>query len=258
MPTEEENIQYLYLVVTNSGPPQFDWPSVCKEVKLSQGAASKRWSRLKQAIEAGKPAGAGSLALLWLLVKHRTSDKIPDWKDIAQKCGTTPGAASKRFSRMKQAFDKGDPATPKGTAYDALDTAPATPTPKRKRAPAVTKKHMPKAEDTYKPAASNVEDEDVHERPKRARKAPAKQLTKKASTIECDTDALFPEVETFTQTEEFGQASLFPPKEPGEQGVSYEVQEYVEEDSSQDGFAQESECGDEAGTEVYAEEEWAE
>lgn len=30
-----------------------------------------------------------------------------DWAEIAKKCNTTPGAASKRYSRMKQAFENG-------------------------------------------------------------------------------------------------------------------------------------------------------
>lgn len=67
---------------------------------------------------------------------------------IAEKCGTTSGAASKRYSRMKQVFEAGgDPpadgpsspaakipakATPKKSKAGSAD-GEGTPTPKRKR-----------------------------------------------------------------------------------------------------------------------------
>lgn len=88
-----------------------------------------------------------------------------DWNAIAEKCGTTPGAASKRYSRMKQAFESGaEPpasggaaspggaktpakATPKKAKAAAATEGEGTPTPKRKRAPAKKKGDEVKQED---------------------------------------------------------------------------------------------------------------
>jgi hypothetical protein len=78
-----------------------------------------------------------------------TIEQIMNWNDIAEQCGTTSGAASKRYSRMKQAFEAGNappgsnPASPapktssKATPKKKKTLTPAgesTPTPKRKRA----------------------------------------------------------------------------------------------------------------------------
>jgi hypothetical protein len=41
------------------------------------------------------------------LTRLLTHLQTMNWDDIAKKCNTTPGAASKRYSRMKQAFDSG-------------------------------------------------------------------------------------------------------------------------------------------------------
>ncbi|KAL5438941.1 hypothetical protein PMIN06_010083, partial [Paraphaeosphaeria minitans] len=75
MPTEEENIQYLYLVLTHAGPPTINWATVSTALSLSTGATSKRWSRLRTALESGKPAGKGSYELLWLCVKNSSREK---------------------------------------------------------------------------------------------------------------------------------------------------------------------------------------
>jgi len=100
-----------------------------------------------------------------------------DWADIAKKCGTTPGAASKRYSRMKQAFDRGDaaPATPSksknasnGTTSSANGT---TSTPKRKRATATTsKKKAVGDEEKFQPdTEEDAEDEYAEKKPKRTK-----------------------------------------------------------------------------------------
>ena len=58
----------------------------------------------------------------------------PDWKLIAKKCGTTPGAAAKRYSRMKIAFETG--AEGGGVAKDGGAASGGVPaTRKRKRGP---------------------------------------------------------------------------------------------------------------------------
>ncbi|KAJ4352441.1 uncharacterized protein N0V89_007789 [Didymosphaeria variabile] len=169
MPTEEENIQYLYLVLTHNGTPTINWPPISTALSLSPGATSKRWSRLKKAVEEGKPAGKGSYELLWLCVKHSSRDKALDWKTIAAQCGTTSGAASKRYSRMKQAWEKegssdSPPATPKKAATKTDKAA----TPKRKRASA-TKPKMNGGDKFQFEPASDAEDE-IESPKKRARK----------------------------------------------------------------------------------------
>lgn len=115
MPTEEENTQYLYLVLTNAGNPtvslpapiifppslsyilapsfptsfpyfsmmisrliyvQIDWDAVGKAMELSKAAVSKRWSRLKQAVQKGESPSGSSYQFLWLCVKHSSRDKV--------------------------------------------------------------------------------------------------------------------------------------------------------------------------------------
>ncbi|KAF2248662.1 hypothetical protein BU26DRAFT_377441, partial [Trematosphaeria pertusa] len=191
MPTEGENVQYLYLVLTNGGPPQIDMVAVSKALDLSPGATSKRWSRLKQAMEQGKYPSAGSYGFLWLCVKHSTRDKTPDWHSIAKACGTTPGAASKRYSRMKQAFEKGD-ATPSSTtptkskATTNGDTTPTTTT-KRKRVSATKK--ASKDVGKYKPGDEEPDDDEdfTPSKPKRARAGTAKATSTSFNPTEATT-----------------------------------------------------------------------
>ena len=126
-----------------------------------------------------------------------------NWEDIASKCNTTAGAASKRYSRMKQAFEQdvaapgASPRSPvktvqtkgKGTSKKAQattasdDDIEATPTPKRKRA-SPKKKAVAGDEEKYKPQSDD--DDDDHEdgkKSKRARTAKAKAAPKpKAGT----------------------------------------------------------------------------
>ncbi|KAF2744235.1 hypothetical protein M011DRAFT_379814, partial [Sporormia fimetaria CBS 119925] len=131
MPSDEENIKYLYTVLTYDGAPNVDWDKVSTALDLKKGATTKRWSRLKKAMEEGKDGGPAAQQLLWLMMKYSTREKAPDWTVIADKCGIpTAGAASKRYSRMKQAFES-------GAAPSAVVTTPSKAdksTPKRKRA----------------------------------------------------------------------------------------------------------------------------
>ncbi|KAF2129474.1 hypothetical protein P153DRAFT_431425 [Dothidotthia symphoricarpi CBS 119687] len=174
MPTEAENIQYLYLVLTQGGAPNINWPAVATALSLNKGAATKRWSRLKNAMDKGDAPSASSYAFLWLCVKYSSRDKPLNWVDIAEECNTTPGAASKRYSRMKQVFEQGDavPGSPasragtprksrakSGTATaddDDADVSTPKTTPKRKRAPA-KKKPAVAAEDDESDDAAEVE-----------------------------------------------------------------------------------------------------
>ncbi|KAH7398462.1 hypothetical protein BKA66DRAFT_546026 [Pyrenochaeta sp. MPI-SDFR-AT-0127] len=106
MPTEAENIQYLYLVLTSDGAPNIDWDAVGAALDLKKGAVSKRWSRLKLAMEKGEKPSSATYQFLWHCVQHNKRITTLDWDVIAKKCNTTPGAASKRYSRMKQAFEQ--------------------------------------------------------------------------------------------------------------------------------------------------------
>jgi len=115
-------------------------------MELSKGAVSKRWSRLKKTMQAGDTPTGSVYNFLWLCVKHSKRDAAMDWKDIAEKCGTTSGAASKRYSRMKQAFENGDAAPGGSNPGSPVKNTPAkgkatprkkgtaAPIPKRKRA----------------------------------------------------------------------------------------------------------------------------
>ncbi|KAF1919730.1 hypothetical protein BDU57DRAFT_441970 [Ampelomyces quisqualis] len=191
MPTETENVQYLYLILTHGGSPNIDWDAVGTALDLKKGAVSKRWSRLKKSMENGeKPAGS-VYKFLWLCVKHGSRDKVPDWNEIAKQCGTTPGAASKRYSRMKQAFEAGDaapennPASPapktpsktlrKKAQVNASDNE-GTPTPKRKRA-SPKQKTIQEDEDVIKAEEHEEDDDEEHmqtpKKPKVVRSKPA-------------------------------------------------------------------------------------
>ncbi|KAF1937721.1 hypothetical protein EJ02DRAFT_48130 [Clathrospora elynae] len=149
MLTEAENVQYLYLILTNNGNPTIDWQAVGAALGLNKGAASKRWSRLKLSMDKGEGSGGATYQFLWLCVKHNNNDQVPNWAEIAAKSNTTTGAASKRYSRIKQAIDAGadapaasttSPVKPKAmpkkkkATTSSGDDVPATLNPKRKRA----------------------------------------------------------------------------------------------------------------------------
>jgi hypothetical protein len=125
---------------------------------LKKGAVSKRWSRLKKAMENGEAPGGSVYKFLWLCLKHSNRDKVGthcqrplhagffsahvltitqamDWNVIADQCGTTAGAASKRYSRMKQAFESGADA-PGSNAGSPAPTTPSKATPRKKTAAA--------------------------------------------------------------------------------------------------------------------------
>jgi hypothetical protein len=94
-----------------------------------------------------------------------------DWKDIAEKCGTTSGAASKRYSRMKQAFENGD-AAPGGGSNPG---SPVKNTPAKGKATPRKKKGAAASDDDTTSAATAIA--------KRKRAAP-----KKAESEEVEDD----------------------------------------------------------------------
>ncbi|RYO28704.1 hypothetical protein AA0111_g6709 [Alternaria arborescens] len=190
MLSEVENINYLYLVLTNDGNPTIDWDAVSSALDLEKGAVTKRWSRLKQAMEKNDVPGGTTYQFLWLCVKHNTRAQPPNWNDIAAKANTTAGAASKRYSRMKKAFEENGTApcpsslakdTPRSTVKksrktatssgDDVDVTQTTPTPKRKRASQKKKIASTKDEAKYSSDPENEDDQEelLESKPKRAK-----------------------------------------------------------------------------------------
>ncbi|RMZ72604.1 exocyst complex component exo84 [Pyrenophora seminiperda CCB06] len=137
MVSESENIQYLYVVLTNNGKPsvssaptshqhyadihKIDYEAVGTAMDLNKKAVCKRWSRLRQTLDKGEQPSPWTYQFLWLCVKHSTRDQPFNWAEIASKCNTTSGAASKRFSRMKIEFEGGEapPSSPAAKATPA-------------------------------------------------------------------------------------------------------------------------------------------
>lgn len=161
---------------------------------LNKGAVSKRWSRMKKSMEQGEAPTGSAYKFLWLCLKHSNRDKVSaycrcanasdfclhvltvkqgmNWAEIAEQCGTTAGAASKRYSRMKQAFEAGDAAPDSGNCSPAPKTpskttprkktaaanGEGTPTPNRKRA-------SPKKKAVNEAAGEEDDDEDIKVKP---------------------------------------------------------------------------------------------
>lgn len=151
-----------------------------------------------------------------------------NWTKIAEKCNTTSGAAAKRYSRMKQAFDQGaappgasasrSPAkntptkaktTPKSTPRKSKaatssgdDQVAATPTPKRKRATPLKKMAAAEAQ-TFKADPEDEDDANVSDEehtPKRAKGTKGKAKTNGAviDKKQKDTELLTPTTEATT------------------------------------------------------------
>ena len=55
---------------------QIDFDAMSAELNLKKAAASMRWTRLKKAIEEGKPPGPAAHQFLWLAVKNSTRVKV--------------------------------------------------------------------------------------------------------------------------------------------------------------------------------------
>jgi hypothetical protein len=133
-----------------------------------------------------------------------------NWNEIAEQCGTTSGAASKRYSRMKQALEAGDvppggdlaspapktpsKATPKKKKKALTPAGDSTPTPKRKRA-TLNKKTVEEGKDhdeeldfklDSKPNFEDGQNEDMHPpkkgKVKKPRATPESKVTVKKET----------------------------------------------------------------------------
>ncbi|RYO45447.1 hypothetical protein AA0113_g10389 [Alternaria arborescens] len=175
MPSEVENINYLYLVLTNDGNPTIDWDAVSSALDLEKGAVTKRWSRLKQAMEKNDVPGGTPYQFLWLCVKHNTRAQPPNWNDIAAKANTTAGAASKRYSRMKKAFEENGTApcpsslakdTPRSTVKKSRKTATSSGDDVDKKKIASTKDEAKYSSD---PENEDDQEELLESKPKRAK-----------------------------------------------------------------------------------------
>lgn len=123
-----------------------------------------------------------------------------NWNEIAKICDTTPGAASKRYSRMKQPFEAGGgppgsnptsptPKTPSKKTQAAATDNEATPTPKRKRA-SPKKKIVGQNEVEIKPEQESDEDEDML--------SPKKAKVNGKANVEEGPDVPLPTTETTT------------------------------------------------------------
>ncbi|KAH6614132.1 hypothetical protein C7974DRAFT_417865 [Boeremia exigua] len=179
MPTTEEQILFLYLILTHDGPPVIDWDPVCAALNLEKGTAQKRWSRLKQSIDKGEAPLATNLSFVMLLVQH-AGEKTHDWAAIAKACGSTKGAVAKRWSRLKASFKRDAASSTPGTAPGDTrsESPPATPKAKVKKTPATPRKTpatprkapakaaqralsaTPKRKRTAMPAADDDDDDD--------------------------------------------------------------------------------------------------
>ncbi|XP_014562763.1 hypothetical protein COCVIDRAFT_83326 [Bipolaris victoriae FI3] len=194
MPSDSENITYLYQVLTHNGPPTIDWEAVSAALDLNKGAVMKRWSRLKSAVERQQTSSSSSYPFLWLCAKHSTRTNPINWEVIATACNTTTGAASKRYSRMKLAFERGD----------AVPSSPVKASPaKTKAACKPVTKDEPGASENFKTSpnakrkrsvlktttALDDEDKESDVKPKRGKR----NMTKKAAVKEEyeDSDAFF-------------------------------------------------------------------
>ncbi len=63
---------------------QIDMAALSKALNLNMGAVSKRWSRLKQAMDAGKHPGPTAYELLWKAIKYsRVKDKVSSTSNLA-------------------------------------------------------------------------------------------------------------------------------------------------------------------------------
>lgn len=55
---------------------QIDWDAVSAALNLNKGAVTKRWSRLKTAMEKQQTPSSSSYPFLWLCVKHNTHTNV--------------------------------------------------------------------------------------------------------------------------------------------------------------------------------------
>jgi hypothetical protein len=137
--------------------------------------------------------------------KQLTHIQAMDWAAIAEVCGTTKGAASKRYSRLKLAFERGDgpPAssvndgTPKSTPKKTTPRKATTKTTPEATPKSAFKGNAPKTEG-WTPI--NASSEDPEPLPpsvsKRKRAAPKKKLSDEPIKPEAGEDECIAEEKT--------------------------------------------------------------
>ncbi|OJD40593.1 uncharacterized protein BKCO1_1000397 [Diplodia corticola] len=106
MPTDLENARLMLLCLQFSTATTFDYKKIGEECGISAGAASKRMSRLKKAIKEGKETNL-DVRYLWSCIRLSDMDNV-DFKAVGAELSLNPGAASKRWSRLKQALERGE------------------------------------------------------------------------------------------------------------------------------------------------------
>ncbi|KAK0645115.1 hypothetical protein DIS24_g8225 [Lasiodiplodia hormozganensis] len=106
MPTDLDNAKLMFLCLKFSTATTFDYKKIGEECKISTGAASKRMSRLKQAVKEGKENGL-DVRYLWSCIQHSDMNNV-DFKAVGEELSLNAGAASKRWSRLKMALERGE------------------------------------------------------------------------------------------------------------------------------------------------------
>ncbi|KAI0609640.1 hypothetical protein TUN199_05444 [Pyrenophora tritici-repentis] len=86
MPTIDENIQFLHLVLTNDGKPAVNYSAVAAALNIRVSTVVKRLSRLNQSMDNDNAPRKSAYQFLWLCIKHTTGVQPINWVEIAAKC----------------------------------------------------------------------------------------------------------------------------------------------------------------------------
>ncbi|KAF2143819.1 uncharacterized protein K452DRAFT_317255 [Aplosporella prunicola CBS 121167] len=107
MPTDTDNVKFLLLCMEHGGASTTDHAAVAAALNITAGASNKRLSRLRIAAADGKPADKAAVEFLYQCYKASNVGKV-DHKAVGEAFDIKPGASSKRFSRLKDALEKGN------------------------------------------------------------------------------------------------------------------------------------------------------
>ncbi|GME27260.1 putative mannan endo-alpha-mannosidase dcw1 [Neofusicoccum parvum] len=110
MPTELENAKFMFQVLQFSNATGFNYKVIGDACNISAGAANKRMSRLKQAVKAGKETGL-DVRFLWSCIQNSDMGTI-NFQTLGAELNLSAGAASKRWSRLKQTLERGEMGAP--------------------------------------------------------------------------------------------------------------------------------------------------
>ncbi|KAF7442503.1 hypothetical protein A1F99_133720 [Pyrenophora tritici-repentis] len=107
MPTIDENIQFLHLVLTNDGKPAVNYSAVAAALNIRVSTVVKRLSRLNQSMDNDNAPRKSAYQFLWLCIKHTTGVQPINWVEIAAKCETTVGAVVEQYRQVGMELDNG-------------------------------------------------------------------------------------------------------------------------------------------------------